>query len=647
VQTVLDLQTRPDLELLAVYTATRSEIAFAEIVNRHGGSVLRICTRVLGDAHEAADAAQAVFLVLAERPDVVRHNLAAWLHQVALSAARDVRKARKRRQLREQFAVRQSAQPEAPAISDALPSEIRTELNAALEHLPLPLREAVVLTYLEGMNQEDAARVAGCSRRTIGWRSSKALERLRLTLEQRGMVVTPASVAALLTQEAVAPNFLSASLNTAATVQAGATAKSVINSMYWAKFKMWVACIVLVVATAAVPLVANYTSSFEDLEQPLGSAPAPQPAPLVSGRQSYYVSTVGSDEQSGSAASPFRTLCKGVAALRPGDSLLIAEGTYEEALINNLPGGHSWENAVTVAAIPGQRVVLKPKNGEFVLKLRGAGFQYLIFDGLIFDGSSVSNAAVYISYNEKGTPHHIRLQNCEICNSPRHGVMIEGNPGAWPDHNELLNVRIHDNGTTDMHHGIYIESSHNLVEGCEIYRNAGWGIHLYKDSREKEAASHNIIRGNRVHDNARAGQRGPGIGVYCGTNNVIVNNLVWKNALGISVSYGAAHSHIGNNTIYSNKDEGVWIAGEAEKTTVKNCIIYQNKIAIRDQGKDSMLERNLETDPAFVNETTFDFRLGAQSAAIDAGAADVQAPTAIDQVARPQGAACDLGAYER
>src|SRR5262245_53590624 len=76
-----------DAELLADYAATASERAFDEIVSRHGAMVFRTCLRLLGNSHEAEDAAQAAFIVLARRPRAVRSDLSTWLHWVARNTA--------------------------------------------------------------------------------------------------------------------------------------------------------------------------------------------------------------------------------------------------------------------------------------------------------------------------------------------------------------------------------------------------------------------------------------------------------------------------------------------------------------------------------------------------------------------------------
>src|SRR5438045_3202931 len=62
-----------------------AEAAFQEIVARHGPMVLGVCRHILGQAHDAEDAFQATFLVLARRAGTIRDRrvLARWLYEVA------------------------------------------------------------------------------------------------------------------------------------------------------------------------------------------------------------------------------------------------------------------------------------------------------------------------------------------------------------------------------------------------------------------------------------------------------------------------------------------------------------------------------------------------------------------------------------
>jgi DNA-directed RNA polymerase specialized sigma24 family protein len=77
------------LELFATECGERAELAFAELIERHGPMVLRVCRGVLSNLHDSQDAFQATFLVLVKKARSlwVRDTLGPWLHQVAFRTA--------------------------------------------------------------------------------------------------------------------------------------------------------------------------------------------------------------------------------------------------------------------------------------------------------------------------------------------------------------------------------------------------------------------------------------------------------------------------------------------------------------------------------------------------------------------------------
>jgi RNA polymerase sigma factor (sigma-70 family) len=188
----------PDADLLARFVSTRDGAAFADLVRRHGPTVLGTCRRLVGWS-AADDAFQATFLVLAARAGSVRKaaSVGSWLVGVAGRVGRRMRQREDRRQ-RTEDRRRQSVGDGADYHPDLCPesSDLSAVLADEFTRLPDKLRAAAVACLLDGRTQDQAAAVLGWSSRTVRRRLDEAKELLRARLERRG--VAPAAVAAAL-----------------------------------------------------------------------------------------------------------------------------------------------------------------------------------------------------------------------------------------------------------------------------------------------------------------------------------------------------------------------------------------------------------------------------------------------------------------
>ena len=154
--------------------------------------------------------------------------------------------------------------------------------------------------------------------------------------------------------------------------------------------------------------------------------------PVAATAATYYVATDGNDGNSCSASqstsTPKRTVSAGLECLRAGDTLYIRAGVYSGGLDSNrqsIPSGTSWSSAVTIAAYPGEKVVLQA-SGESVVNFADSYIQYVIFDGITFDG-------VNLSAGSRDKPLG-RCQSRPLCQ--RRGQELTG-----PGHHDLLGKR--------------------------------------------------------------------------------------------------------------------------------------------------------------------------------------------------------------
>ncbi len=161
---------------------TRSA-AFEVLVDRHGPMVLDVCRNVLRDDHEAEDAFQATFLILARHGRSIRQrgSVGSWLFGVATRVASRAKLDAARRRARERaFAQDVAARPPSNSHDDA-----KAALHDEIARLPEKYREPIVLCCLEGISYQAAAERLGCPVGTVSVRLMRARERLRARLVRR------------------------------------------------------------------------------------------------------------------------------------------------------------------------------------------------------------------------------------------------------------------------------------------------------------------------------------------------------------------------------------------------------------------------------------------------------------------------------
>lgn len=192
-----------DAELLHRFVRQRDEAAFELLLWRHGPMVLGLCRRVLGNEQDAEDAFQATFFVLARKARSIRKQeaLASWLYKVAYRiACRAAARPAVRTNHAETLATLCVAENQHEVVS----RDLAAMLDREVAQLPESYRRPVVLCYLEGKTNEEAARLLGCPQGTLSARLARARDRLRTRLERRGWAFSSAALATGLADKALA-----------------------------------------------------------------------------------------------------------------------------------------------------------------------------------------------------------------------------------------------------------------------------------------------------------------------------------------------------------------------------------------------------------------------------------------------------------
>ena len=212
------------LERFATRSGEASEDAFAALVERHGPVVLRVCRSVLRDEHEAQDAFQATFLVLAQRAKslCVRDSLGPWIHSVAYrvascACAAAIRRRRHARRHGELAAGRLAV------YQDEDQRDLEAVVHEEIDRLPEHFRTVLVLCDLAGCSHEQAARQLDWPVGTVKSRQARGRQRLRDRLIRRGLAPSPAMAlgAARMPEMAVSPALMKSTANLATILRRG------------------------------------------------------------------------------------------------------------------------------------------------------------------------------------------------------------------------------------------------------------------------------------------------------------------------------------------------------------------------------------------------------------------------------------------
>lgn len=338
-----------------------------------------------------------------------------------------------------------------------------------------------------------------------------------------------------------------------------------------------------------------------------------------------YVSPTGSDSNPGTQAKPVKTITRADALATPGTVVHVAAGTYK----------------VSAPAL-GSVGIKTSKSGTAAKRIK--------FVSDVKWGAKIVVSGTGITWDARG--NYVDFDGFEITGTGRHGILTSGSNLT------IKNNFIHDltiSGGCNGSGGAAIDTygtGSNVVIDRNVVRNIGYSL-IGKCNTVQGiyiANANNIVTNNVV-----SGVAAVAIQQWHGaTASTIVNNTVFKNKMGIllgqgdsGTTTGSANNYVANNLVYDNTTYGIIEGGKmGGNNRYANNLVARSGTAMKVSGS---VTGTVSSEPLFMSyqaNGTGNYKLSSSSPAIDRGTS-AQAPT-VDAagVARPRGAAIDIGAYE-
>lgn len=413
----------------------------------------------------------------------------------------------------------------------------------------------------------------------------------------------------------------------------------------------------------------------------------------------WFVSPKGRDSNAGNESRPFRTIARGIAVARPGDTVAVREGVYREAVL-------LWDKAATakarirVVAHRGEKVVIDGKGVRVKNALVTIGrSSWIHFEGFEVRNSAAAGIVVYEARS-------ITIRGNDVHHSRGGGIHARGNDIAIRDNSVHRNVLSNVSGKAKQWGQALAAEDANgvLISGNRVFENHGEGIDAIRTDRVVIArnrvrdnfganvyldnAQHATVDRNFIRDTGlRAFQRGgePAFGIAMAnetyprqnplTDLTITNNIILRTRVGIyyadSEQRGGLHQTlIAHNTIYAATWAAIVLGGSGgrnaghDTTTVANNVIVQRTgAAFVARATQGVIFRNnawwgglratrargpgdVVADPRFVKRggtDAEDYRLAATSPCRDAA---TPLKISTDYFGTTRGPRPDLGAHE-
>ena len=185
------MQSPSDNDLLLAIAERRDEDAFAELFRRYEKLAFNLAVRVTGERGLAEEALQEAMLSVWNSAAAYQPgNARAWLLCIVVRNALRLATEKRKRERNQQALLQECVDNEAvsPGTEAAERDHLVRELRLVVLRLPAPERQLVALFYGAGLSQHEIADELSIPQRTISFRLTRVLDKLRVSLAQAGFM---------------------------------------------------------------------------------------------------------------------------------------------------------------------------------------------------------------------------------------------------------------------------------------------------------------------------------------------------------------------------------------------------------------------------------------------------------------------------
>lgn len=288
------------------------------------------------------------------------------------------------------------------------------------------------------------------------------------------------------------------------------------------------------------------TTVYLPIIQTAGNAPQDEDDKVVLDDEAIFVATDGDDAASGTRTQPLHTIQKAISQAKPGMTVYIRGGVYNQQI--RIRNAGEVDKPITVTRYPGEEVII---DGQYELPPMPAS-------GPVDCGETAESGCYNYGALVRVEADYITVRGLDIRHSQGVGILVKGATNVIIEENQIHDIRFAAVRMTEVQEILF--QNNDVWGGGDFapYTRA-MGEHMWPVAVFADDASYITYRGNRIHNNW-------GEGLSTGRTNAhhitIEDNIIYDNLSAQLYIHRANNITAQRNFIYCTNDPAFWRNGK-------------------------------------------------------------------------------------